>query len=533
MIDPVFGDPEEAAVSLRRRRRGEVFTLITGVGEVALALACIAASVALKSLVDAGGPLWLDEAWTGAIARTTPLAAFARQAWLDVNPPLYFVLMHGWVMLAGLSCTALRSPSLAFAVATPIVAALVRTPGLSGPERLTWAAVLALWGQAILYAQEARAYSLLILLAVLQLAALVRLLRRPDRATAAVWAAAACVAALTHYHALILAAAQGLVLVAALRTRLLRLWPAAFAFLPALAWIAVHAPRVAVFARPDVAWYPPMDPWLLEQALDVAADGWPVVAAVVAAVVGGVVVERALGRASTRFSPGEGALWLAALASVLSAAAVVALGFARPSFTPRYLVVFGPGVLLGLVLACRNLSSEGARLGRIGVLLIVAGSAVHLAWTQKVDERRAYQFQTASDWLMAEGARRLAVVWDNPTDRALAPEESRALFGFFFDRARRPIPVTDLGFDPDRAPDARLLAASTAPGDALLWVYDVRVPHTAARRFAPTLDAARDADPRLDCRRFAGGPLGVWACVRSAAGAAPTGGSPRAAAAPR
>ena len=507
-------------------------------GEVALALGCIAVSVALKLVVDARGPIWLDEAWTGAIARATPFSAFARQAWLDVNPPLYFVLMHVWVKLAGLSATALRAPSLAFAVAAPAVAALVRTPGLSGPERLTWAAVLALWGQAILYAQEARGYSLLILLAVLQLAALVRLLRRPGRTAATVWVALSCVAALTHYHALILIAAQGLVLIAALRTRLLRLWSAAFAFAPAAAWIAVHAQRVAVFARPQVAWYPPMDPWLLEQALDVAADGWPVVAAVVAAVVGGVTVERALGRTSTRFSPGEGALWLAATASVAGALAVVALGFARPSFTPRYLVVFGPGVLLGLVLACRNLSSEGARLGRIGVLLIVAGSAAHLAWTQNPAERRAYQFQTASDWLSANGARRLAVVWDNPTDRALAPEESRALFGFFFARGRRPMPVTDLGFDPDRAPDARLLAATPGRGDALLWLYDVRVPGAAARRFPSTLAQAQAVDPGLDCRRFAGGSLGVWACVRLAPALSPaTGGgdagSPAAGAAPR
>lgn len=525
----------------RRRRRGEAFAWSSGVGEVALALACIGVSVVLKLVVDARGPLWLDEAWTGAIARASPASAFARQAWLDVNPPLYFVLMHVWVKLAGLSATALRAPSLAFAVAAPVAAALVRTPGLSGPERLTWAAVLALWGQAILYAQEARGYSLLILLAVLQMAALVRLLRRPDRAAATVWAAVSCVAVLTHYHALILTGAQGLVLVAALRLRLLRLWPAAFAFAPAAGWIAVHAQRVAVFARPEVAWYPPLDPWLLEQALDVAADGWPVVAAVVAAVVGGVTVERALGRTSTRFSPGEGALWLAATASVAGAVAVLALGFARPSFTPRYLVAFGPGVLLGLVLACRNLSSEGARLGRIGVLLIVAGSAAHLAWTQKPAERRAYQFQTASDWLMARGARRLAVVWDNPTDRALAPQQSRALFGFFFDRAHRPIPVTDLAFDPDRAPDARLLAATSRAGDALLWLYDVRVPGTAARRRPATLAQAQDADPGLDCRRFAGGPLGVWACVRSAPVPSPSpapaaegpAGSPAAGSAPR
>ena len=529
-----FGAPSTPADVPDGRRRGAAFGLAVGVGEVALALACILASMALKALVDAGGPLWLDEAWTGAIARTTPFSAFVRQLWLDVNPPLYFTLMHGWVKLAGSSAVALRAPSLLFALLAPVAAALLRTPGMSGPERLTWAAVLALWGQAILFAQEARGYSLLILLSVLQLVALVRLLRTPDRRTAAIWAAAACLSVLTHYHALILTAAQGVALLIALRTRALRLWPALFAFAPALAWICVHARRVAVFARPDVAWYAPMDPWLLEQALDVAADGWPVIAAAVAAVVGGVTVERALGRTSTLFSPGEGALWLAALASVAGAAAVVALGFFRPSFTPRYLVVFGPGVLLALVLACRNLSAEGARLGRIAVLLIVAGSAAHLAWTQKPAERRAYEFQHASYWLMANGARRVAVVWDNPTDRALTPEESGALFGFFFNRAKWPVALNDLGYDPNSSPTLRLLAATPRIGDALLWIYDVRVPRTAALRFHPRLDVAEQADPGLHCARFAGGPLGVWACERSAPPPArPAVVSPRRSAAPR
>ncbi len=501
-------------------RRRDVAAFGLGLAEVALALVCLAASVVLKAVVDARGPLWLDEAWTGAVAAAHPFSAFARQAWLDVNPPLYFVLMHGWVKLAGLSAIALRTPSLVAALLAPAAAALIRTPGLSGPERLTWAAVVALWSQAVLFAQEARAYSLLILLAVLQLIALVRLLRRPDRTRAALWVGAACLTTLTNYHGLVLTAAEGLVLLAALRLRILRLWPAAFAFAPALAWMAVHAPRVLVFARPDVAWYPPMDPWLLEQALDAAADGWPVVAAVVVAVVGGVTVERALGRRPTGFSPGEGALWLAALASVVGAAAVIALGFVRPSFTPRYLTVFGPGVLLALVLACRSLSSEGARLGRIAVLLFTAGSAAHLAWTQRPAERRAYEFQTASEWLIAHDARRVAVVWDNPTARALAPEESRALWGFFFDRARRPVEVVDLGYDPRTPPDARLLARTTRPGDALLWLYDVRVPGTAERRFRPGLPRADAADPGLDCRRFAGGPLGVWACSRTRAAAA-------------
>lgn len=496
------------------KRTGEALAWATGVGEVALALAVLAVSVWLKCTVDAHGPLWLDEAWSAAIAGTHPFAAFAHQAWLDVNPPLYFLLLHGWTSVFGLSAGALRSLSLLISLLVPLAAAGLRTPGLSGPERLTWAAVLGVWGQAILYAQEARGYALLSLVVVVQLVAYVQLLRRPERGRAWLWTLASCLALLTHYHAVVLTGVQGLLLLAVLRGRALRLWPALAGFLPALAWMAVHLPRVLVFTRPEVAWYAPLDAWLIEQALDVAADGWPVLAATVAAVVAGVTVERALRRRPTRFSPGEGALWTAVAASVLGGMAVLALGAVKPSFTPRYMVAFGPGVLLGLVMACRNLSADGAKLGRMAVLAIVTVSALHLAWTQSPAGRRAFEFQTASEWLMEGGVRRMTVLWDNPTDLALAPEESQALFGVFFKRAGRPVVVRHLAYARGRAPQPALLASLREPGDGFLWMYDNFVPGTAATDFPQTLDEVAADDPGLACRDFAGGHLGVWACLR-------------------
>lgn len=514
----------------KTRRAGEALAWAVGVGEVVLALGVLAVSVWLKSTVDAHGPLWLDEAWSAAIAGTHPFGAFARQAWLDVNPPLYFLLLHGWTSVFGQSAGVLRGLSLAIALLVPVAAAGLRTPGLSGPERLTWAAVVGVWGQAILYAQEARGYALLTLVVVVQLVAYVQLLRRPERDRAWLWTLASSAALLTHYHAVVLTGVQGLLLLATLRGRAPRLWPALAGFLPALAWMAVHAPRVLVFTRPEVAWYPPLDAWLIEQALDVAADGWPVLAAPAAAVVAGVTIERALRRRPMRFSPGEGALWTAVAASVLGAAAVLGLGWLKPSFTPRYMVAFGPGVLLGLVMACRNLSADGAKLGRMALLAIVCGSALHLAWTQSPAGRRAFEFQTASDWLMEGGVRRVTTLWDNPTELALAPEEGDALFGVFFRRAGRRVALREQAYARGRDPAPALLASLRAPGDGFLWMYDTFVPGTAATDFPPTLDEAAAADPGLACRDFAGGHLGVWACLRVPPVAA---GSPSAAPTPK
>ena len=57
-------------------------------------------------------PLWFDEAWTAAVAATPDWRSFLREAYNDVNAPLYYVLMRLWEGLAGPSDFALRAPAL-------------------------------------------------------------------------------------------------------------------------------------------------------------------------------------------------------------------------------------------------------------------------------------------------------------------------------------------------------------------------------------------------------------------------------------
>ena len=258
--------------------------------------------------------------------------------------------------------------------------------------------------------------------------------------------------------------------------------------------------------------------------MDAFVGGWPILAGIGAVIVAGAVVERALRRRGATFSPGEGALWLATSTAILAAAAVVGLGCLRPSFTPRYLVAFAPGALLGLVLAARNLSDNGARSARIALLAMAIGAAWHAARTEVPLGRRAYQFQTASDALARAGVRRLVFLWDNPTDRALAPEERDALAGFFMRRSGRAVKVIGVRPAPGSDPNPLLVAAARPSGSGVLWLYDLRVPGAEARRFPPDLGRL---DPQLRCRRYVGAAfgvtpaLGVIGCVRAPASLPP------------
>jgi len=221
---------------------------------VAAGWAAVVLGLALRLFARPDLPLWLDEAWTGAIVAQDSLGAVLRESLLDANAPLYFALMHGWSLLFGLSNGALRFPALVFGALAPLIA-LIPVKGMPRGVRYLWCALIALWIPGVWYSQEARCYTLLLLLAMACTVAYMRLLAQPDLRRATVWALLGALCILTHYHALVLVACQGLGYLALHRFQALRTWPAALIFAPALGWVVVHLPRLAQFADPQVAWF--------------------------------------------------------------------------------------------------------------------------------------------------------------------------------------------------------------------------------------------------------------------------------------
>ncbi|HEY0487466.1 MAG TPA: glycosyltransferase family 39 protein [Mycobacteriales bacterium] len=157
-------------------------------------------------------PLWLDEAQSVAIARLPPAAMFdaLRQ---DGAPPLYYLLLHGWMALFGEGDLAVRALSGVFAVAAlPLFYLLGQR--LGGTPRLGLLTLLlgAVNPWVVRYASEARMYSLVMLLATAAALAVHRLRERPGPGPAALFAACAALLLYTHYWSLFLLAALGAVL---------------------------------------------------------------------------------------------------------------------------------------------------------------------------------------------------------------------------------------------------------------------------------------------------------------------------------
>jgi len=126
-------------------------------------------------------PLWVDEASSLRFARQTVPQLWNWHALVDPgNPPLYYSLLHGWLVF-GDSESVLRLLSALFGVLTiPLVYALGRTIR-DHRLGLVSALLFAISPFQVWYAQEARGYSLLALGATAAMWGVASLLRNPER----------------------------------------------------------------------------------------------------------------------------------------------------------------------------------------------------------------------------------------------------------------------------------------------------------------------------------------------------------------
>ena len=473
---------------------------------------------ALIRLTAAGSqPLWLDEAWTLAVASLPSWGEVFRHTWLDANAPLYYSLMHLWGGVFGFSNAALRAPSILFGWLIPLPVLAAAIPGMSLRTRLVWAILLALWVQGLWFSGDARGYALLALLCTGQTVAFVRMLDRPTVRSAGLWAALSAAAILTHYHALILGALQGLAYLAMRRGQAVRTWPAALIFLIPFGWLAVHAPRLVLFARPDIAWYN-LVRWNQAGPILAFLVGTVRVAEHIAIAFGaGLLLSwllpmkahaRRLGPA--RFSLEVRALAAAALIAGLGALSVLGLGIVRPSFTMRYLTPFAPGVLLGVALLFAWIGRRApcALIALVGVIAVQA----FIWWRHELTVTgRVYNYEVASTLLMRGNPERLVFLWDHPAHR-IEPDEQLAVVGdAFFRRAKRPVETVAVHVGANEDPNPKLALAAKGKRSAILWMYDRGVQGTAARRYPPDVEAF---DPAMKCRNLGRGGIGILACDR-------------------
>jgi len=144
--------------------------------------------------------IWNDEifsthVWLGFSRRTLAWMAY------DTHPPLYHLVMLLWVSVFGDSALSIRALPLLCSAASVYWMGRVATYLVGPAGGMLAAALLALSGASIFYAQEARSYSLVILLLLLMSESFLRYVRGGDPRALRRLVLCSLVCAVTHVYA--------------------------------------------------------------------------------------------------------------------------------------------------------------------------------------------------------------------------------------------------------------------------------------------------------------------------------------------
>ncbi len=170
-------------------------------------LSAVAAALRFSFLVRK--PFWFDECFSVEVARLG-WSDFWRLMWRrEANMSLYYLLLRAWLHF-GSSPFFIRSLSVIISLVT--LAAIFWLASKLFDRRTGMLAVALVSFNAfhIRYAQEARSYSLFVLLAILSSGFFVAVLREPSRGNRAGYGLASVLAVYAHLYALLLLAAQWL-----------------------------------------------------------------------------------------------------------------------------------------------------------------------------------------------------------------------------------------------------------------------------------------------------------------------------------
>jgi mannosyltransferase len=212
---------------------------ITKYGITLLAIILVGAFLRVYQL--GAQSIWFDESSSVYLAKLSFTQFAQALPTQERSPPLYFLILHYWVILFGTSEFAVRLLSALFGVlALPMIYVLGRQ--LFNEEvGLVAALILALSSFNIEYSQEARMYSLMVLLALLSMYFFTRLLQKNTFAISVGYVVSTTLLLYTHIYGVFVVIAQNVYLLTLLflsREHAFRLRH----------WITLQALLVAFFA---------------------------------------------------------------------------------------------------------------------------------------------------------------------------------------------------------------------------------------------------------------------------------------------
>ena len=229
---------------------------------IAVLPAVAAAAISLRGLGDR--EMWEDEyaTWHASTLSLSQLVALLRH--IDMVHATYYLILHGWVELAGSSPLALRLPSvLAMAICAACVALIGRRLA-TAPVGLVAGLIFAVVPSVSRYAEEARSYALVTMGAAVATLMLLRALEKDTRLRLALYGLSIAFIGLVHFVALTVLGAHAVLLLLTTRPTEARRWRiveaggiAMLVVIPLLAlasqqssaigWITADAERVKSF----------------------------------------------------------------------------------------------------------------------------------------------------------------------------------------------------------------------------------------------------------------------------------------------
>jgi hypothetical protein len=342
-----------------------------------LASALVVALAALVRFSNLGASsLWYDEGFSAFVA-SEPIPDLVAHTARDIHPPLYYLLLHGWMHLAGKSDFALAFFSLGFGVLS--VALVI---GLARRWFGSLAGLLAGFAAAvspfqIWYSQEVRMYTLAAFVGLLVVGTVARGARRD----LVLYACAGAIGLYLLYYLAFLLVTVNLVMLGwwTVARRLPGGWTVRRWLLAQALVVVLYLPWLPIAVQQALA--PTVPPWrefvppaaaLLESAAVFAAGQvTPPPVALTLLIAGLVLLALGAVRDPTTRTP----LLLCVAAVVGPLLLILAVSVLTPLYHPRYLFPFSlpVSVLVGLGLA--RLVAAAPPLGAVALAALLIGSA--------------------------------------------------------------------------------------------------------------------------------------------------------------
>ena len=366
---------------------------------LALLFACC---VAIRLVCLACKPFWFDEAFSVEVARLTWPNFLHLLWWREANMSLYYVLLRGWLHF-GQSPYLIRSLSVLMAALTlPAIYWLGRLL-FDRRVALIVAALFTFNAYDVRYSQEARSYSLFLLLATLSSGLLVWWLAEPSRRRLRGYIAASVLAAYSHFYALLLIAAHWLTLKLTgppqiaedlPKSRLRRAWwTTGLLALPLLAFVAktgagpirwIHRPG----SRDLVEFFEHL----------CGSDRWPLALLYVAAC---AVAASSVGQRLWKRDPNRD-VWRLQFLLIwffFPIVLTVLLSFARPVFLGRYMIFCLPPLLILAAAGLERLRRPWMLGAALAVMLFFSLQGVFFVYGHDFDTERDAS-ESASNFIL-------------------------------------------------------------------------------------------------------------------------------------